>query len=184
MFNRITPFFQFLPISFFSSYAFWQGQPNNERWLDAFMLAAVVGIAQFIALLLMKKPMSRLVMATNLFLILGGIAVYFHQWWFLELYAQGQELSIFIFIITVGLVTTWFSSAGFIGVICDDKRQLKHKSYYLLLASVFGLFISFTFSGDIFYSAVLPIVALALLQRYLAFVLNRLSAQPKVMMTT
>jgi hypothetical protein len=184
MFNRIAPFFQFLPISFFSSYAFWQGQPNNERWLEAFMLAAAVGIVQFVALLLMKKPMSRLVMATNLFLIFGGVAVYFQQWWFLELYAQGQEHSIFVFIIMIGVITTLFSTAGFIGVICEDKRQLKHKSYTLLLASVIVFFISFISSGDIFYSAVLPIVTLALLQRYLAFLLNKSVTPPKVMITT
>jgi len=175
MLYRIAPFFQFLPISLFSTYAFALGEPSNERWLDAFILAAIVGVIQLVVLVFINKPMSRLILAINCYLILGGLAALFQQWWVLKLYNQGQELSIFIFIIFIGIVTTIISKHGFIAAIGGTKQDTRQASYLLILASLIALFVAYLFQGSITYSAVLPIITLALLQRYLLSRCNKKS---------
>jgi len=173
MFYRLAPFFQFLPISLFSTYAFALGLPSNERWLEAFMLSALVGVLQLVVLAFVKRPMSRLVLAINSYLIVGGLAAFFQQWWVLDLYNQGQELSIFIFIFTVGIITTFASQHGFIALEKGNKKQIRFASYLLLTASVVAAIIAFIFQGNTTYSAVLPIISLALIQRILLFRLRK-----------
>ena len=37
---------QFLPLSLFATYAFWQGPPDELRWQYAFQFAAVAAVIQ------------------------------------------------------------------------------------------------------------------------------------------
>jgi len=84
-------------------------------------------------------------------------------------------LSIFIFIIVVGIVTTAISKHGFIAAIDGAKDATRQASYILIIASLIALLVAYLFQGNITYSAVLPIIALALLQRYLLSRCNNIS---------
>ncbi|HSC69017.1 MAG TPA: hypothetical protein VLC79_15090, partial [Cellvibrio sp.] len=62
---------QFLPLSLFSSFAFWNGVPSNERWVQAFELGAVMGIIQLVIVYFQPNPVNRLILGANLYLIVG-----------------------------------------------------------------------------------------------------------------
>lgn len=164
---------QFFPLSFFATYAFWHGAPTNDRWVDAFQLASLAGLIQLAIVLPQSRPANRLVLAGNLYLILGGLATITHQWWFLHIYDVLRESAIFIFMAVVGIVATFATPSGFIGVSSASLGSVRAASYWLLGATVLALPISFAFSGNRTYAAVLPIIALAVLQRYLAFRVQR-----------
>lgn len=157
---------QFLPLSTFATFAFWHGTPSNERWLEAFQLGALLGVFQLAILLPQKKPLNRLVLAGNLYLIFGGLAAYFQQWWYLKLYDSLRESAIFIFMISVGVLSTLVSPSGFVAV----KGSARKFSIYLLVATIAMLPFAIIFEGERTYAAVLPIIFLAILQRFLAYV--------------
>lgn len=157
---------QFFPLSTFAAFAFWDGVPSNERWLDAFQLGALLGLTQLAILLPQKNPLNRLVLAGNVYLILGGLAVFFQQWWYLKFYDSLRESAIIILMVIIGIITTFISSSGFIAV---EGSSRKH-SIYLLTATALMLPFAIYFQGDRTYAAVFPILFLAILQRYLSHI--------------
>jgi len=173
MLVKIAPLFQFLPLSLFSTIGFWQPQTSNETWLLAFQVAALVGICQLLLIAKLSTVMSRLILSANIYLILGGLASFFQQWWYLELYNTLQESAIFIVMICVGLSTMFFSNYGFVGinktlaVRVKERIDINKKSVYLFIAVLISFVVSVVFRGDIAISVVIPIIALALFQRYL-----------------
>ncbi|NQZ82950.1 MAG: hypothetical protein HRT52_18225 [Colwellia sp.] len=169
MYKKLLPLVQFLPLSLFSTYGFWQNQASNGRWIEAFQLAALLGIIQLIIVLFQRNPVNRLILATNLYLIFGGVAAFFQQWWYLEIYQSLQESAIFIFMIAVGLITTLVSSSGYIAANNLPKNTHRWASWILLFTSILALFNAYALQGQIIYSAVIPIVLLSLLQRFLSF---------------
>lgn len=164
---------QFFPLSTFATFAFWNGSPSNDRWLDAFQLGALLGllsvIVQLTILLPQNKPLNRLVLAGNIYLIFGGVAVFFQQWWYLKFYDLLRESAIILLMALIGIMTTFFSSSGFIAV----KNSAKKYSLYLLIATILMLPFALYFEGDRIYAAVLPIIFLAIFQRYLMYIANR-----------
>ncbi|MDZ4348683.1 MAG: hypothetical protein U1A22_04020 [Xanthomonadaceae bacterium] len=166
---------QFFPLSFFATYAFWHGAPTNDRWVESFQLAALAGLIQLAIVFPQSRPANRLVLAGNLYLIFGGLATITHQWWLLHVYDLLRESAIFIFMTVVGIVATFATSAGFIGMSSAPLGRVRTASYWLLGATVLALPISFAFSGNRAYAAVLPIIVLAVLQRYLVFRVQRSS---------
>lgn len=173
MLNKIAPLFQFLPLSLFSMIGFWQPETSNQSWLLAFEVAALVGFFQLLLNFKLKIIMSRLVLSANIYLILGGVASLFQQWWYLAFYNILQETAIFIVMIFLGIITMTWSKNSFVGI---DKTSVKEveegisinkKSSYLFVAVLISLILSLIFKGDITLSAVTPITFLALFQRYL-----------------
>ncbi len=160
---------QFFPLSAFATYAFLYGAPSNDRWIAAFELGALLAGLQLLVLVPQKTPLNRLVLAGNLYLILGGLAAFLNQWWYLELYNYLRESAILMLMALVGLLSTFLSPSGFIGVIGSERKF----SMYLLIASIAMIPIAILFEGDRTYAAVLPIIFLAVLQRWLAHTSNR-----------
>ena len=155
-----------MPLSTFATFAFWHGAPTNERWLEAFQLGALFGLLQLAILLPQTKPLNRLVLAGNTYLILGGLAAFSQQWWYLQLYDLLRESAIILLMAIIGVITTFVSSSGFIAVK-DSSRKL---SFYLLGATILMIPIALYFEGERLYAAVLPIIFLALFQRYLSHI--------------
>jgi len=166
MFKWMFALFQFFPLSIFASFAFFNGMPSNQRWLEAFQLGAMLGVIQLIILLPLSKPLNRLILAGNLYLILGGLAVFYKQWWLLNVYDALRESAILIFMVCVGLISIFSSSAGFIAVKHSERRF----SWWLLFAVIAMLPFAVYFQGQRLYSAILPIIFLAVVQRYLVFI--------------
>ena len=87
---------QFFPLSLFATYAFWRGAPTGERWVQAFELAALAAVVQLLILLPQRRPMNRLILGANLYLLIGGAAALAKQWWLLEAYGALRESGIFL----------------------------------------------------------------------------------------
>jgi hypothetical protein len=144
-------FIQFLPLSLFASYAFWYGAPSNERWVEAFTIGALAAAIQLLIVLSRGRPANRLILGANLYLLVGGIAATARQWWLLGVYGRLTETGIFLSILTVGVLATLLTPAGFVGVRAANVQAVRWYS-----------------------AAVVPLIGLALLQRVFA---RRLSAE-------
>ena len=165
---------QFLPLSLFASYAFWYGAPDESRWQNAFQLASVAAFIQLAIVLPQRRPASRLVLAANLYLLLGGLAFFAQQWWFLQLYDTLRESAIFIIMLAVGAATTVGSRAGFVAACSLPRAAVVRASLWLLGATALALAVSVACRGDRYLAAVYPIIALAVLHRFLLYRLARL----------
>mgnify|MGYP001216503790 CR=1 FL=1 len=173
MLNKIAQLFQFLPLSLFSMIAFGQPETSDQSWFLAFEVAALVGFFQLLLMFKLKIIMSRLILSANIYLILGGLASLFQQWWYLAFYNTLQETGIFIVMILVGVITMTWSKNSFVGIDktsvkeVEERISINKKSSYLFVAVLISLILSLIFKGDITLSAVTPIIFLALFQRYL-----------------
>ena len=166
---------QFFPLSLFAAYAFWNGAPDNDRWQVAFEIAALAAIVQLAILLPQRRPVNRLVLAANLYLLLGGLAFLTRQWWYLHLYDALRETAIFVFMLAVGVFSTFMTRAGFVPLPDAPRSDALRASGALLGATAVALGISILFRGDRYFAAVLPIAALAILQQFL---IRRRSVDP------
>ncbi|HMN15465.1 MAG TPA: hypothetical protein PKD55_24380 [Bellilinea sp.] len=164
---------QFLPLSLFAAYAFWNGAPEEARWQRAFQLASIAALIQLAVVLPQPRPASRLVLAANLYLLLGGLAFFAHQWWFLQLYDALRESAIFIIMLAVGITTTVGSRAGFVASCTAPRAPVVRASLWLLAATAVALVVSVRYRGDRYLAAVYPIIGLAVLQRILVSRLAR-----------
>jgi hypothetical protein len=167
-------FIQFLPLSLFASYAFWYGAPSNERWVEAFTIGALAAAIQLLIVLSRGRPANRLVLGANLYLLVGGIAATARQWWLLGVYGRLTETGIFLSILTVGVLATLLTPAGFVGVRGANVQAVRWYSAWLLMATLVATAASVAFRGNRTWSAVVPLIGLALLQRVFA---RRLSAE-------
>jgi len=158
---------QFFPLSLFAAYAFRQGPPTDDRWVQAFQVGAVAALLQLLIVLPQHWPANRLILAANLYLLGGGLAALTHQWWFLKFYGVLKESGIFLFMLGVGAVATFASSAGFVAVAGAQQERVRRASLWLLAATVPALVASFLFQGNRIWAAVVPVVVLGVLQRVL-----------------
>lgn len=158
---------QFLPLSLFATYAFWNGAPDELRWQQAFEIASLAAIAQLAIVLPQPRPVNRLVLAANLYLMLGGLAFLTRQWWYLQIYDALQESAIFVAMLCVGIGATLFTRSGYAALMHTPRHAVIRASLWLLLATVVALGASAIFRGDRNLAAVLPIICLAVLQRVL-----------------
>lgn len=156
----------FLALAVFAYLAFSGGAPSDERLVFAFKVAGGVALVELAALSLRAAPANRLIVGANLWLLAGGLAVFTQQWWWLKGYQQLGESGLFISMLLVGLVTTAFSDAGFVAV-SGERRKVVLASLVLLAAVVVALLASVRFRGTVQWAAVVPVIALSWLHRFL-----------------
>jgi hypothetical protein len=158
----------FIALVVFVTYAYANGLPTNARWETAFKLGAALAAVEIAVLYLRKPPMNRLILGGNIWLLAGGLAFVVGQESFLRAYERLGEVSVFVSILAVGILSTLFSKNGFIGVQ-TERRALLAPSLWLLLGVVAALCVAIYFKGDVKLAAVLPLTALAFLNRYLRY---------------
>ena len=156
----------FIALAVFAAYAFANGQPTEARWLSAFKLGAAVSLLELSYLWFRARPANRLILGGNIWLCAGGIAVYFEQWWWLKLYERFGEASLIAAMFCIGVFSTVFSRAGFVGEI-GTRRAVRSASLILLGAVAFALCFAMLNKGNAKFAAIVPIIALAWLNRAL-----------------
>lgn len=171
---------QFLPLSLFATCAFRDGAPDDARWQQALQLASIAAVAQLAIVLPQPRPASRLVLAANRYLLLGGLAFFAHQWWFLHLYDALRESAIFVLMLAIGLATTLGSRAGFVAACSVPRDAVVRASAWLLAATAAALIASVVFRGDRYLAAVYPVLGLAVLERVLRHRLVKRHRPPAV----
>ncbi len=167
--NWIFAVVQFLPLSIFMGYAFAQGSPTDDRWLEAFQVGAIAAIVQLLIVLPQRKPANRLILAVNLYLMLGGLSAISRQYWLLQFYGVLKESAIFILILGIGFITTFSTSAGFTAVAGVPKNLARRASFQLLAITVFALAISVVFQGDHVLAGVVPMLCIVVLHQVLRY---------------
>jgi hypothetical protein len=158
---------QFFPLSLFAAYAFWNGAPDDALWQRAYELAAIVAIIQLSVLLSQRRPVNRLVLAGNIYLLFGGVAFLTSQWWFLRYYKSLRESAIFIVMILIGLVTMFGTREGYAALPDAPRGDAMRASIVLLAGTAAALGLSIAYRGNRCAAAVLPILALTVLQQML-----------------
>ncbi len=156
----------FLALAIFAALAFGNGTSTDERMVHAFKVGAAVAAVELAALFWRKAPANRLVVGANLWLLAGGAAALFEQWWFLKGYQRMGEASLFISMLVVGVVTTALSPVGFVGTV-GERRKVLWTSAAQLAAVALALMAAVQFRGDVRFAAVLPVIALSWLNRAL-----------------
>jgi hypothetical protein len=156
----------FLALAIFAYLAFGRGQPTDESFVFAFKASALVAVVEVCLLLARVSPANRLILGANLWLIAGGVAGLLEQWWWLRIYQQFGEASLFMSMLLVGLVSTVSSPAGFIAKQGPAPSVLR-ASLVLLAAVGCALAVAVYFRGNVKYAAVLPVIALSWLNRLL-----------------
>jgi hypothetical protein len=169
IFQKGSFFFQFVPLSFFVSYAFWNGVPTSARWINAFEISSILGVLQLLLLLIFvrKNPINRLILSANIYLCVGGVACVFEYWEILSFYLKSMEAAILGCMLIVGLATTVFSSCGFIGINSSNKILIKKYSLILLGFTVLAFCMSLFFMGNRILAAVIPILLLSIVRHVL-----------------
>jgi hypothetical protein len=156
----------FLALATFAAVAFGQGKPTDERLVWAFKVCALVAAVELAVLVWRRAPANRLIVGANVWLLVGGVAAWLQQWWVLKGYAQVGEAGVFVAMLAVGLVTTAWSSTGFVAAV-GERRRVLACSLALLASVAVALASAIYFRGDVKFAAVLPVIALSWLGRLL-----------------
>lgn len=163
----------FLSLSVFAAYALSRGDtPTDQFWIDAFRLVSPIAALECLAMRRLPMPPNRLVLGANLWLMLGGAASWIHWWDLLRLYQYIGEVSLFMAMMLVGVLTIARSEAGFVGA-AGPAEAVRRASWLLLLAVMVAAGWAWWMSGHYGASSVAPVIALAWLNRALKFYVRR-----------
>lgn len=166
----------FLALAWFAYLAFGRGNPTDASFVAAFKASSVLAAVELGLLLARKSPANRLIVGANLWLLAGGAAAYLQQWWWLRVYQQFGEASLFLAMLIVGVVSTVASPAGFIGKH-GPSLSVKRASLLLLAAVGGALVAAVVFRGNVKWAAVVPVIALSWLCRWLRYRVPELAPQ-------
>jgi hypothetical protein len=156
----------FIALVVFASLAFGRGSPTDESFVFAFKVSSVLAALELAFLLARRTPANRLILGANLWLIAGGAAAFLEQWWWLRIYQQFGEASLFSAMLLVGVISTLRSPSGFIANL-GPRGAVRRSSLMLLACVAAALFVAIHFRGDVKYAAVIPVIALSWLNRLL-----------------
>ncbi len=156
----------FVALALFAFLAFGRGPATDEGFIHAFKVSGQVATVELAALLLRAKPANRLILGANIWLIAGCLAAYLEFWWWLRVYQQFGEASLFVSMLIVGLASTWLSRSGFVAKL-GPAIEVRRASLLLLASVLAALVVAVYFRGDVKFAAVLPVIALSWFNRLL-----------------
>ena len=156
----------FVALALFAFLAFGRGSTSDEGFVHAFKVSGLVAVAELAFLLGRSKPANRLVLGANIWLIAGAAAACLESWWWLRLYQQFGEASLFASMLLVGLASTWLSPSGFVAKL-GPSAEVRRASLLLLASVLVALAVAVYFRGNVKYAAVLPVIALSWINRLL-----------------
>ena len=158
--------FGFIALALFAFLAFGHGPGSDDGFVHAFKISGLVASVEVAVLLVRPKPANRLILGANIWLIAGAPAAYLELWWWLRVYQQLGEASLFVPMLLVGLVSTWVSPSGFVAKL-GPTIEVRRASLLLLASVLVALVAAVYFRGNVKYAAVLPVIALSWLNRLL-----------------
>ncbi len=168
---------QFVPLTFFVLYASWQGQDSFARWLQAFEYSAGLALLQ-LWLCRQLRPVNKLMLAANLYLLLGAAASVLQLsvlQWLLDLW---RAQALFVGIALLNLLCLLTLPAGCLSAYPQHQRAGQTASLLLWLASLLAMLPAMLTQWSLLYSAFLPLLLLSLLEKWLSRRVSRLSLRP------
>ncbi len=153
-----------LPVAVFMFYARAYGM-NERAWVGAFELGGVVA-ALVIALLWHHNViMDRIMLGLNIFLMLGGAGFLGGIDTILDWYSMSKGGPLFSCIAAIGLITTFCSPRGFVGVLAKKKGAVNYASFLLLAATFIALVWSVSAEDyGLLWAVVLPFITLRVMK--------------------
>jgi hypothetical protein len=163
----------FIALTAFGALAFAAAPQTSATWRHAFIVSGAIACVELAILVYRAKPANRLIIGANIWLIAGAAAFLSKQWWLLTFYERWQGISLVGAMFAVGVLTSIFSPAGFVGAI-GPKPAVTLTSVALLVATGCVLWFVWQSSEPPQSTMVAPLVGLALFNRVLrVWVSNR-----------
>ena len=160
----------YIPLFAFLLYARVYGlmQSTSADWQHAFYIGGGLAIFAIAFQLINNVLINRLWLAGHLFLMSNALLFTVNAQRPLAWVGEYKGATFILAFIAVGIVTTLFSSAGFIGAEHGNPTEIKKQSLLLLGACVLGFIWAYGTNAQSFWiSTVLPIVLLRLLNKKL-----------------
>lgn len=176
-FSALLQHTQFVPLTFFVLYASWQGQDSFARWLQAFEYSALLALLQ-LWLCRQLRPVNKLMLAANLYLLLGAAASVLQLselQWLLDLW---RAQALFVGIALLNLLCLFTHPAGCLSAYPQHPRDGQTASLLLWLTSLLAMLPAMLTQWSLLYSAFLPLLLLSLLEKWLSRRVSRLSRRP------
>lgn len=130
---------------------------TDLAWRDAFIVGGIASVVVVAIQLYKKEIIDRCMLGINLFLILGAVGFLCDISLLLYYYSAYKGVSLLSCIAVVGLLTTLFSPAGFIGIEITKKRLIYDASFQLLLVNILAIVWSFIMNSEgLFLAVVVP----------------------------
>ncbi len=133
----------FLPLAIFSYGTRLVGlTTTGDSWAHAFYIGAALAILHMIYIRYRDLYVDYIALGANLFLIYGALGYALHSALLMP-YDVFKQSVIFVWVFTVGLVTTLASSEGFIQISDEHKKNALVGSLALLGATGIALLVSY-----------------------------------------
>jgi hypothetical protein len=137
------------------------GGLTNLAWQQAFILGGICTIIILGIHLYKKVILDRLMLGVNLFLLVGAFAFLSDTSSILYYFGTYKGAVFLSCIAIVGLVTTFFSHAGFIGIKTNNAKMIRKSSLQLLFFTIISIIWSLiTNNYGLLTSAVIPFIIL------------------------
>jgi len=165
IFAGLSFFLKFVPLSIFLRVAFWNGRPQTEDWLSAFLWAGGAAALQLLLLIIFRReiPLDRMILGVDVYLIIGGTFVVSGEADLLKLLYMLKESGVSLCVLFVGIFTTFLTPSGFVGVLGkNNAHEVKFYSIILLLIACIAVLVSFLFRGNMLFSAIVPLIFLSI----------------------
>ncbi|WP_458776760.1 hypothetical protein [Desulforhopalus sp. 52FAK] len=172
MASKLFLLIQFVPLSIFLAITRWPDGSDSPNWKMAFIVGGGIALVETILLSRRKNTFNRFILAVNVFLFVGGMGFLLSIGPILSMYKNLMQSALFSSLIVVGLLTTFFSAHGFIGVEHPNRKLVINRSIYLLLASLFAFSFSLFFRGNTLLSGILPFISLLFFGKILRLNMN------------
>lgn len=165
-------FLDFLPLLIFLQIAGHSTASGAAKWMFAFEVAGIVSVLHIAFLIIRSAVANRIALAVDMYLLVGGVASFFSLHSIISLLNSSRECGVLVAICVVGIVTTVFSSAGFVGYRAH-KPAVYTCSIYLLLVTGAAASVSFVWIGHALLAGVLPVLSIVMVNKLLLMRLQK-----------
>ena len=146
----------------------WAKGMTEVAWKETLILSQLVAILIISIQFYKKIIINRLMLSMNVFFLVGTMAFLFSFNPILYVYGIYKGATFIGCVTGVGLITTFFFPAGFIGIEHSDKKKIRRASLQLLGASILGLIWAVVMNDyGVTITAVIPFLILLLLNDFL-----------------
>jgi branched-subunit amino acid transport protein AzlD len=164
--NKLLKVIEFIPISAFGFIVSSTGEAG-VNWKLAFIAGGCLAVIEKAFLLTKKFPLSRIFLAMDIFLIVGGTGFLLNITFILHIYGSLFQSTPFAVLIAVGIFTTFFSERGFVGIEHKERNRVLRYSIYQLGAAVLAFLVSFAFRGSVLFAWILPFAGMVIISSIL-----------------
>jgi hypothetical protein len=159
-------FIQFLPLTAFVATARLKGL-GPEAWGLAFEVGGLLAVVETAILIWKRVTLNRLLLGANVFLMVGALGFGLQIPFIVSLYGRTHESALFGAVFVVGLLTTFFTTAGFIEMPSLDRKTVVRRSGALLVVTAICMTLSIALKGNVMLGGTLPFVLLIVARQFL-----------------